>query len=41
MVSFRIPEALMARIRQIADERDVFVTEVVIEALTRYERRRR
>jgi predicted DNA-binding ribbon-helix-helix protein len=39
--SVRIPDPLWARMQEIARRRDVFVTEVVIDALTRYERRRR
>lgn len=39
--SVRIPDPLWARIVEIARQRDLFVTDVVIDALTRYERRRR
>lgn len=39
--SVRIPDALWARIQEIAKARDVYVTDVVIDALSRYERRRR
>jgi len=39
--SVRIPDPLWARIQEIARERDVFVTDVILDALTRYERRRR
>ena len=39
--SVRVPDVLWARIQKIAHERDVSVTDVVIDALTRYERRRR
>ena len=39
--SVRIPDALWARIQEIARERDVYVTDIVIDALTRYEQRRR
>ncbi len=39
--SVRVPDALWARVGEVAHEQGRSVSEVVVDALTRYERKRR